>query len=255
MGKKSKPSAPDVAGAAKEEGIESRRAQRESLYADRPDQYNPFGGVTWGQESMIDPATGERVTKWTQGQGLSPEMQKQFDRQMGMLGKRGQMSNEAMQRAGQEMGGAPDWARFGEAQGLEFNPEQMRQKAEDAAYGRATSRLDPQFEKRAQEQEIQLRSKGLRPGDQAYDQTMRTFHRSRTDAYEQARMGAVGEGRAESGQLWEQQLGGTREANALRDKKIQEYLDKRKFSLGEAETLDPTRKLGEMQDVYSGGGA
>ena len=57
MGKKSSKS-PDVVGAAEREGEYSRETARDTTYADRPDQYNPFGSVTWGTERVLDPATG-----------------------------------------------------------------------------------------------------------------------------------------------------------------------------------------------------
>jgi hypothetical protein len=254
MGKKSGPTPPDTIGAAKETGIQERETARDVTYADRPDQYNPFGSVTWGQESMIDPATGKRVTKWTQGQGLSPEMQKIFDQQMGAAGTQSELQTGAIERIQGEMGGAPDWAQFGEGAGLEFSPDELRQRAEDAAYGRSASRLDPQFQQREQQMEVSLRNKGLRPGDEAYDTAMGNFGRERTDAYEQARMGAVGTGRAEAGQAYQQQLGSTEFSNALRDKNIQEYLSKRKFSLGEAQALDPNANLQNMTETFAGGG-
>jgi len=254
MGKKSA-DAPDTIGAAKEEGRQSRETARDTTYADRADQYNPFGSLTHGQESYIDPATGQRVTKWTQAQGLSPEMQGLMDQQMGMLSQKGDIQAGMMNRISNEMGSAPDWAQFGEAQGLDYDPTQLRQSAEDAMYGRATSRLDPQYQQQEQAMEIKLRNQGLRAGDEAYDAAMGNFGRAKNDAYEQARMGAVGEGRSEAGQLWNQQLQGTDYANALRDKKLDEYLGKRKFSLGEAQALDPLADTGRMVDTFSGGGA
>ncbi len=67
MGKKggSQPVA-DVKGAAQVEGEFSRETARDVTYADRPTQYNPFGDVQWSQAEFIDPASGEKVTKWTQ---------------------------------------------------------------------------------------------------------------------------------------------------------------------------------------------
>lgn len=253
MGKKSSQKTPDVVGAEREKGEISRQAQLEQLYADRPDQYNPFGSVQWGQQSTIDPATGERVTRWTQGQGLSPQMQRMFDQRMGFTEGLSGIQSGMLNRIQQEMGGAPDWAQFGDVQGLEYDPMDLRGRAEEAAYGRSVSRLDPQFAQREQALEINLRNKGLRPGDEAYDAAMGNFERARADAYEQARRGAVGEGRAEAGQLFQQQLSSTQLANALRDKQIQEHLAKRGFSLGEARALAPEADLQALQQTFAGG--
>ncbi len=130
-----------------------------------------------------------------------------------------------------------------------------RQAAEDAAYQRATQRLDPQFESRQASLETDLRNKGLRPGDQAYDAAMANFGRERNDAYEMARLGAVGEGRQESqlsfgqglsaaelnaqlqGQRFGQGAQANQIANALRQQQIMEDLYRRDFNLSEVDRL------------------
>jgi len=254
MGKKSGGKAPNVSGAAEVEGQYGRQAARDETYANRPDQYNPFGNLTWQQQNVRDPSTGEMTTKWTQRQNLSPDMQSIFGNQMAKNNYQSRLSAGMMGRVGQEMGGAPDWAQFGGMQGLQYDPTELRNRAEDASYGRATSRLDPQWQQSAQANEIDLRNKGLRPGDQAYDSAMDTFNRGRNDAYEQARMGSVGEGRNEAGQLYQQQMGSTNLANSLRDKQIQEYIGQRGFSLAESQALDPTANIGDTIKNFSGEG-
>lgn len=253
MGKKGG-SSPDVVGAAKQEGIENRETARDVNYANRPDQYNPFGSQTWNTQKMIDPATGQPVTKWTQSQKLSAPMQGVFNQQMGATGQLSSMQQQALNRAQGDMSQGVNWGQFGDPTALEYSPDQIRQRAEDAAYGRETSRLDPQFQQEAQATEVKLRNQGLRPGDEAYDAAMGNFDRRRTDAYEQARMGAVGTGRQEAGQLWDQQLGAADYANALRDKKVQEYLTKRSFNLDEAAALDPTAPINNMNAAFGGEG-
>jgi len=116
--------------------------------------------------------------------------------------KQSYLQSGAMNRAGESMKDGADFGQFGEGNNLEFDPTQLRQRAEDAAYGRETSRLDPQFSQRSNDMEVKLRNQGLRPGDEAYDRAAGNFDRSRNDAYEQARMGAVGTGRQESQQAY-----------------------------------------------------
>ena len=249
MGKKSS-KAPNVVGGAQVD----RETAREGLYADRPDQYNPFGSVEWSQKMVTDPATGKQTTKWTQNQNLSPQMQGIFNDQMGLMQGRSELATGMQDRIAQEMGGAPDWAQFGDVQGLEYNPDELRQRAEDDAYKRETMRLDPRFEKQESELEVKLRNQGLRPGDQAYDSAIGSFGNERTDAYERARLGATDTGRLESGQLCDQQMGRTELSNALRDKQIQEYLGKRGFSLGESGQLMEGQDLANLISTFSGGG-
>jgi len=250
MGKGS--SGPDVVGAAKQEGVENRETARDTNYANRPDQYNPFGSLTWGTYSDIDPATGQKVTRWRQEQNLSDPMEGLLTDQIGNAQKQSYLQSQAMNRAGESMGSAADFEQFGEGSNLEFDPTELRQRSEDMAYQRETSRLDPQFEQRASDMEVKLRSQGLRPGDAAYDRAMGNFDRARNDAYEQARMGAVGTGRQESDQAYSQQLGSTEFANALRDKNIQEYLSKRSFDLNEANALNPTGNVKDLMSPFGG---
>ena len=252
MGKKGGSKAPDVVGAAREEGMMDRETARDTTYADRPDQYNPWGSVTWGQQQVRDPATGEMVTKWTQNESLSPDSQYLFDNQMGMMQGRSDMAAGLTDRIRGEMEDAPDWNQFGDVIGMDYDPETIRRASEDAAYQRSTNRLDPQYDKRANELEIKLRNQGLRPGDQAYEAQMSSFGTDRNDAYEQARLASSGQGMAEANQLWGQSVQGNQIANELRGTQIQEYLDKRRYSLGEQEALNKGQTVADLQQTTGG---
>lgn len=239
--------------AAQTQGELSNEAAREANYANRPDQFNPWGSLTWGTEEIIDPATGEPVTKWTQSQNLSPEARQLYEQQMGIMGGRGEMAAGMNERIRSEMGGAADWGQFGDVHGMEFSPDQIRQQSEDAAYGRATSRLDPRFSQSDEALEVKLRGQGLRVGDQAYDSAMQNASQEKTDAYQQAQYGATQAGMAEANQLYQQNMGSTEMANALRDQQIQEYLAKRSFSIGEQNQLQEGQSIKDLSDIAGGG--
>jgi hypothetical protein len=230
--------------AATETGEQDRLTAAQATSADRPSQINPLGSLTWGKD-----ANG----KWVQTQNLSEDMQGLYDSDMGNIGTMNAMRENALSSAQLDMSTPPDWAQFGEAQGLEFDPSETRQRAEDASYQRATSRLDPRFSQEAQAMEVKLRNRGLREGDEAFDNAMRNFNLGKNDAYEQARLGSIGEGRSESSQMFDQQTRSTDMANALRDKKIQEHLNKRKFNLNEANSLDTSPQVAALQSSYGGG--
>jgi hypothetical protein len=68
--------------AAALEGEYAERAARDAAYGNRPDSYNPIGSTTYGQDTVIDPATGEPVTRWTENNSLNPESQRMFDAAM-----------------------------------------------------------------------------------------------------------------------------------------------------------------------------
>jgi len=204
-------------------------------YADRPDQYNPWGSLTWEQKRVRDPGTGKRVTKWVQNQALSPEMQRLYDMSMEDKLQGSEVRQGLLNRAYADVAEGPDWAQFGEAQGLDFTPDEMRQRAEDMAYQREAMRLDPQFTQEQSKLESKLANQGLSPGDRAYDAAMSSFMNSKTDAYERARLGAAQAGRDEVSGMWGREVEANQLANALRDQQIQEYIAKRGYSLGEAQ--------------------
>tara|TARA_R110000851_G_scaffold288960_1_gene443085 strand:- start:4712 stop:5473 length:762 start_codon:yes stop_codon:yes gene_type:complete len=253
MGKKSS-SPPDVTGAAAVEGEFSRETARDVTYADRPDQNNPFGSVTWGTQRVRDPASGEMVTKWTQNQSMAEPLQNVFDSQMSSIQSNSDLADSMSGRIQDEMGAAPDFQQFGDVKDFNYDPTQQRQMAEDAAYERSTNRLDPQFDKKRNDLEIRLRNRGLAAGDQAYESEMESFGTGRNDAYEQARLGATGEGRQEAQQGYTQALGTNERANALRDQQIAEYISKRGFSRGEQNSINPISELSTLSDTVSGGG-
>ena len=307
MGKKS-PKTPDVIGAAQEEGEQSRETARDKTYADRPDQYSTMGSNTWGQTMVRDPATGEMVTKWTQNQTLSPDMQNLYNTQMQTNQQLGSTAAAMGDRITAEMGMPLNWEQFGDVEagpqasgvigagigpttgpeGFQWDGQSQRQAAEDASYGRATSRLDSQMEQRRQELEVRLRNRGLRAGDQAYESEMAAYGRDSTDAYEQARMGSTLEGRAEDAQSYgqasntfgqnltseqqrynqmlsggqndraadqqafDQEMSANERANALRQQQINEYVGKRGQSLSEQQALQGAQTTGQMVENFSG---
>lgn len=126
-----------------------------------------------------------------------------------------------------------------------------RQHAEDAAYQAATSRLDPMFAQREQEERSMLASQGLDPGSQAAQNEMGNFNRGRNDAYSQAQQAAVGQGltaqRQTFGQLQSlmQMLGGAQGVGAAQ---TPQYLQ----ALGLQQGLN--LQNADMQNMLMGGG-
>lgn len=226
----------------------------QQTYADRADQYNPFGNVQWDTKREYDPGQKKYVTKWTQKQTMSDDLSKIYNSQMYKANKLGAMSAGMTDRIQSEMGAAPDWAQFGDVHQMDYDPNAIREAAENAAYTREKMRLDPRFQQMGEQLEIKLRNQGLRPGDQAYEAEMSRLGQTSNDAYERARLGASQTGMQEANQLWGQQLQGTELANALRSQQISEYLAKRQFSLGESQALDPLGQLKDISSVVAGGG-
>ena len=113
MGKKT-PDTPDVVGAANKEGEFNRQAARDQTYADRPDQYNAMGSSTWQQENVIDPATGESTTKWTQRENLSDGMQNLYDQSMNANTALGNTAGSMVGRVNDAAAQPYNWDQYGD---------------------------------------------------------------------------------------------------------------------------------------------
>jgi len=227
---KSAPAPPDYKSAAEATAASDKEALRDQTYANRPNQYTPFGSTTWEQSSVVDPTTGEPVTSWEQYTNLNPESQAALDAQFDVQRRKSEQASGLYERVEEDFkdpmdySGLPDWKQGPEAgnlspeelqRGVDFSgaegrtsAEDARQNAEDAIYGRATSRLDPQWEQRTSQAEARLAAQGLRPDDPAYKQAMENLGRERTDAYQQAQYGSImGGGQEASRTIADQRAG------------------------------------------------
>jgi len=145
-------------------------AANSQTQANRPNQSGPFGSIQWSQ----DPQTGA----WTQTSGLSGPLSSAASN------LQNQVANQGPLPTGQE----------------------ARDQAINAAYGQATSRLDPQFSQMQTSMQAQLANQGLVPGTQAYDAAMQNFGRQRNDAYTSAMNSAIGQGTQAGNMLFQQGL-------------------------------------------------
>ena len=271
MGGKNQPDYGDMAVA---QGEANEQVVRDQTYANRPDQTTPWGYTSWNSESYIDPASGEEVSKWTQNQGLTPELQEQLNKQIALGGAKTDLAGSLTGRMQDEFSNALDYGGFNPLEskpqsqytlpegGME-DPYQTRQRAEDAMYSSAMNRLTPQFEAEKQAMEIKLRNQGLSPGDEAYDSQMQGVNQRQTDATNNAIWGSVGEGRAESGQMYGQQLSsnqnafsqalGSNQQNYNMDMQGANYANQiRQQQIAEAQG-QRGQSLNEMNALLSGG--
>jgi hypothetical protein len=116
-----------------------------------------------------------------------------------------------------------------------------RQRVEDALYGRSASRLDDQFSRQQEDMRSQLLNRGLREGTAAYEDQMRDFNQSRTDAYGDLRDRAVAAGGAEQQRLFSQAL-------AARQQGVGEELQQGQFA-NDAAQLQNTYGLNRRQQA------
>ena len=224
MGKKSAPKPPDYTAAAEKQGQSSKEVTNMQTYANRPTQYTPWGSTTWDTQGVVDPATGQRVTQWTQNTNLDPRLQDALDKQIGVQNAKSDLAYNMRGRMADEYGDKINWGDLGEfgatpesryispenlQRSLDYSgldplnaPDRYRQESIDAAYNQATSRLDPRFEQEQGDIEAKLRAQGLRPGEEAYQREMDNFSRRKNDAYNQAQYSAIGQGASDASRMY-----------------------------------------------------
>jgi len=273
-------SSPDYSGAAAAQGEANREVVRDQTFANRPNQYTPWGYTEWTPSQGVDPSTGEATNTWTQTTGLTPELQSILDKQVAIQGGRSDVAGALTGRMGAEFAAPMDWSGLSPMGGVPVgqftmpentigNPYKTRQKAEDAVYSQAMSRLNPRFDTERRNLEITLRNRGLQPGDAAYDSAMASQGRNENDAVNQAIWSSVGEGRSEAGQMFgmqaqrgaqnfQQALDANRQnfnmaatqsnmANRIRQQQLTEAMQRRGFSLNEINALLYGQQVGMPQ--------
>jgi hypothetical protein len=71
-------------------------------YANRPTQNTPWGSTNWNTSAVTDPATGQRVTQWTQNTTLNPQLQDALNDQLSIQSGRSDLANSFMGRVANE---------------------------------------------------------------------------------------------------------------------------------------------------------
>jgi hypothetical protein len=222
------PDTPDYKGAAEATAASDKEMLDAQTQANRPNRNNPWGSESWEQD-----ADGN----WTQNTTLNSDSQAALDSQLGMMKDKNQLASGMVGRMEDEFGDPMDWGKFGDPTSLEFDPTELRQRAEDSAYEKSSGRLDKRFGQSDNALEVSLRSRGLSEGDAAFDNAMSNQGDAKNDAYSGAQADALREGRAESAQAFEQQRGTADYANKLRESGIGEEMKKRGFSLNEINAI------------------
>lgn len=216
MSKKPKlPAAPNYTMLAQQQAAEQTRLAR-------PNQVTPYGNTTWSGD--------------TQTTTLNPQDQRALSAQQRLGADRSEFAQGMFSRSKQEFANPVNFDKF-QRYGTVGDPNVNRRQAEDAAYGRATSRLDPRWKQETSDLDVNLRNQGLRPGDEAYDRATGNASRAKADEYSAAQQDSVAQGRAESELSFSQQMSAADQQNNLRSQQINEELQKRGWSLNEINAM------------------
>lgn len=207
---KSAPRPPDYRAAAEEQGRSSREVTEQQTWANRPDQFTPFGNQTWTNVPTRDPATGQMLNRWSQTTTLDPEMQRALDAQTNLTAGRSEIGADMLGRIRSEFEPIVDFNQFSPAgqqvRGGQFRGElggadAFMGRAGDALMSQFTSRMEPKFQRESERFDAELRARGLKPGDEAYKEGLADLRESQNDQFNQAMYQAQQLSAGEAGRL------------------------------------------------------
>lgn len=224
MGKKSssQPDYPDPSKTAAQQGVLNEQTARTQATLNRINQYTPYG------QSVYSQVPGQK-DQWRQDVILSPDSEAAARSEMLNSRLLQEAGTSAIGRINEATGQPIDFSGLPALQGSEGYAPQ-RQQVEDALYGRATSRLDPQFEKSDRALQTRLANMGITMGSEAWNNAMDQQGRTRNDAYSSARSDAITGGGAEQSRLFGLDTG-------ARQQGISEILAKRNQPINEATAM------------------
>lgn len=159
---KNSPAPPDYQAAAKEQS-------QQNAQLNRPNVSTPFGAQQWSQGPD---GQWQLTTGFSGGLGAA-------------AGSLNQQAQDALSKP-LDLSGLPALDSGAGA----------REQAINAAYGEATKRLDPAFERRDAQLRQRLANQGLDPDSEAGQNAMRELGQERNDAYTSAMNSAIGQGTA-----------------------------------------------------------
>lgn len=161
------PPPPDYAAAAKETAAGNLEAAKYATVANRANQYNPYGSLTW-QRGATD------YDPWTQKVNFTPEGQKQFDLQNQLQTKYAETANTGFDKTRAvfenpniDTSGMPQFTGIDQT-ALAKAPINAGTTAQEAIL----SRLNPSLQSEDEALRTRLANQGLSLGSQAYNKEM-----------------------------------------------------------------------------------
>jgi hypothetical protein len=194
------------------------RLLNEQTRNNRPNQSTPFASSQWTRGP-----NGE----WQQNVSLNGGM--------------GQAANALQTQLAEQLGVPLDFSSLPEL----GTGEEATQRASDAAYSQATSRLNPQFEEMEEKNRTRLLNQGLSEGSEAYNKAMDRLAQQRTDAYNQANYSAIREGTAAGQARFNQNL-------TARQQALGELMRRREQPLSELQRLQGFTAMPGFQGAGQG---
>lgn len=225
-GKRSPPPAPDYTGAANAQSAASKEIATQQTWANRPNQYTPWGSTTWNAQSGVDPSTGQPITQWNQQQQLAPQLQGALDQQLGLQQDRSQLAGDFMSRVEQDFQRPFNWAGLPGMQGgpqaqltgtygLDTGaPQQTTFGTNEPAFAQERQRIEqglfdrmrPEHDYQDQRTRTMLVNQGLTMGSEAYDRELERLEQNQAgERWNALNMGGSEQARMQAMLLGQQQ--------------------------------------------------
>lgn len=221
----SAPPAPDYAGAAAQQAASSKEIATQQTWANRPNQYTPWGSTTWGATAGKDPATGQDITQWTQQEQLNPQLQNALNEQLAIQSGRSELAGGFMNRVAEEHAKPFDWTNLPSASGVPQGQMTGTYGAQgyiptttgstnEAAFAGERQRIEQGlFDRMRPEQQFQedrtrtmLANQGLTPGSEAYNRELERLGQQQAgERYNAMQMGGQEQARMQQMLLGQQQ--------------------------------------------------
>lgn len=195
---------------------EQMQLNRQTIKANRANQFNPFGSITWQQDQTKD-KKGNLVNpdSWTQTTVLNP-----VDQQILDANRQGKLNTQGLAnlRANQIDRNAIDPSQYT----VNAN-DAYRKQVQDAVFNRGRQNLDPLYNQQEQNLRTSLLSQGLDPNSDAFQRDMGNFGRNRSNAYENLSNDAVNQGESAVQNQFNRDTSNAQQRLALRELPMQEY--------------------------------
>jgi hypothetical protein len=214
---KSSPEPPNYTGAALQQASASKELANQQTQANRPGINTP-----WASQ------------QWRQGPNGQWEMTTGFN------GPTAGAASAIQGQMAQTMGQPLDLSSLGTL----GTGDEARKQAVDAAYGQATSRLDPQWQQREDATRTRLLNQGLTEGSEAYRSAMGELGQQRNDAYSSAMNMAIGQGTTAGDSAFRNNM-------ASRQQALAEVLRQRGQPMAEAQALNGLLGMPDFQAAGS----
>lgn len=201
------PAVPDPRLTAQAQGAANVNTAAASAALNNVDQITPYGSTTYDTTGYYTTPDGQVVPRYTQTTALAPLGQAILTGQQNVAANLIPAAERLSGTVGEALNNPLD---FNTPQSgiLDSTPQQLSDRAADATYAKAQSFLDPQWDQQGRQLEDQLSRQGIPVGSEAYQNAMRAFNNSKTQAYDAAQSGAIANGTSAAGNLFNLALAG-----------------------------------------------